>query len=126
MRSKAESALQRQCVQWFNYAKHGCILFAVPNGGSRHKIEAANLKREGVLAGVSDLILITPLATVFIELKAPTTYKVGKRGNMVIDKKGGDQSNHQKEFQESIGKMGLDYHLVDNFDDFIKIANKYT
>ena len=34
------------------------LLFAVPNGGSRHKIEAANMKRKGVcfpLFGVQDI-----------------------------------------------------------------------
>ena len=36
------------------------LLFAVPNGGSRHKIEAANMKRQGVKAGVA-LNPATPL-----------------------------------------------------------------
>ena len=31
------------------------LLFAVPNGGSRHKIEAANMKRQGVKRGVADV-----------------------------------------------------------------------
>jgi len=33
-------------------------LVAIPNGGMRHKRIAAQLKAEGVVAGVSDLILI--------------------------------------------------------------------
>ncbi|MGL5958284.1 MAG: VRR-NUC domain-containing protein, partial [Phocaeicola sp.] len=36
------------------------LLFAVPNGGSRNKIEAANLKRQGATAGVSDVICLIP------------------------------------------------------------------
>ena len=49
-------------------------LFAVPNGGSRDKREAARLKAEGVKAGVLDLHL--PIqddtgATLWIEMKAP-------------------------------------------------------
>lgn len=36
------------------------LLFAVPNGGSRHIREAANLKRQGVTSGVSDVILLIP------------------------------------------------------------------
>ena len=36
------------------------LLFAVPNGGSRHKIEAANMKRQGVKRGVADVILQIP------------------------------------------------------------------
>ena len=33
------------------------LLFHIPNGGSRHPREAANLKRQGVKAGVPDLFL---------------------------------------------------------------------
>lgn len=48
------------------------LLFHVPNGGSRNKIEAANLKKQGVKAGVPDLFL--PVARdgyfgLFIEMK---------------------------------------------------------
>jgi hypothetical protein len=48
------------------------LLFAIPNGGSRHPLEAKNLKRQGVKAGVPDMFL--PVARngfngLFIELK---------------------------------------------------------
>lgn len=48
-------------------------LFHIPNGGSRNKLEAANLKKQGVKAGVPDLCL--PVArggyhSLYIELKA--------------------------------------------------------
>ena len=48
------------------------LLFHVPNGGSRGKVEAARFKAEGVKAGVPDLFL--PVARgiwhgLFIELK---------------------------------------------------------
>lgn len=33
------------------------MLFHVPNGGSRNAVEAANLKRQGVKAGVPDIFL---------------------------------------------------------------------
>lgn len=50
------------------------LLFAIPNGGERNKIVAANLKAEGVKDGVPDLFL--PVARhgcngLFIELKRP-------------------------------------------------------
>ncbi len=35
-------------------------LFAVPNGGSRHMLEAINLKAQGVTPGVPDLFLSIP------------------------------------------------------------------
>lgn len=49
------------------------LLYHIPNGGSRNKIEAANLKRQGVKAGVPDLCL--PVAKgayhgLYIEMKA--------------------------------------------------------
>lgn len=49
------------------------LLYHIPNGGSRNRIEAANLKRQGVKAGVPDLCL--PVARgnyhgLYIELKA--------------------------------------------------------
>lgn len=51
----------------------GCeFMFHVPNGGSRNLIEAVNLKKQGVRAGVPDIFL--PVARgkyhgLFIELK---------------------------------------------------------
>jgi len=49
-------------------------LLAIPNGGHRNVMEAVRLKREGVKAGVSDLLL--PLQRqgyggLWLELKAP-------------------------------------------------------
>ena len=35
----------------------GLVHFAVPNGGRRGKVEAARLRRQGVQAGVPDLVL---------------------------------------------------------------------
>lgn len=59
--SRTEADEQKAVIQW-------CILmekrwpeleylYHVPNGGSRNRIEAANLKEEGVKAGVPDLEL---------------------------------------------------------------------
>jgi hypothetical protein len=49
------------------------LAFHVPNGGSRHKAEAVNLKRQGVRSGVPDIFI--PIARqgyhgMFIEMKA--------------------------------------------------------
>ena len=47
------------------------IVFAVPNGGARDAREGANLKVQGVLAGVPDLVILFPLGiTCMIEMKA--------------------------------------------------------
>lgn len=48
-------------------------VFHIPNGGSRNKMEAANLKRQGVKAGVPDLCFPVPQRGyhgMFIEMKA--------------------------------------------------------
>ena len=47
------------------------LVFAVPNGGSRDKREAARLKWQGVLAGVPDVLVILDGRTFGIEFKAP-------------------------------------------------------
>ncbi|WP_041793625.1 VRR-NUC domain-containing protein [Pararhodospirillum photometricum] len=45
---------------------------AVPNGGKRGVLEAARMRRAGVLAGVSDLLVFwAPGRVALIELKAP-------------------------------------------------------
>jgi hypothetical protein len=60
MRSEtvSELQLQSQCFQWAwnNYPDTRRCLFHVPNGSSRNKIEATQLKASGVVAGVHDLL----------------------------------------------------------------------
>lgn len=46
------------------------FVFAVPNGGHRNLVEAVNLKRQGVVAGIPDLILIHKGRAHGLELKA--------------------------------------------------------
>jgi hypothetical protein len=62
----------QQCNQWFHgtyampdsgkparkdLAQQLSLMFAIPNGGLRHKAEANKLKSEGVKAGVPDIML---------------------------------------------------------------------
>lgn len=57
-------------------------LFAVPNGGHRNKIVAAKLKREGVRAGISDIILLVPrrgFHGLCLELKRSSVRKATKK-----------------------------------------------
>ncbi len=55
-----EHRIQCACIRWFRqqYPDLKHCLFAVPNGGRRDSATGAKLKAEGVLAGVSDLILL--------------------------------------------------------------------
>lgn len=97
-----ESQLQSACVRWFRYQYPQCVIFAVPNGGSRNALEAKRLQQEGVLAGVSDLIILAPNQTLFIEMKH------GK----------GKQTNKQKEFQKKIESLGFKYCVCNSFETF--------
>ena len=48
------------------------MIFSIPNGGYRNKIEASNLKKTGVKSGVPDLMLAVPKNNyygLFIEMK---------------------------------------------------------
>ena len=106
MKSK-EAQLQSACVTWFRYQypKLSLLLVAVPNGGSRNKIEAANLKRQGVVSGVADLILFIPNNTysgLCIEMKY---------GN-------GKQSDNQSEWQKAVESQNYKYIICRSFDKF--------
>jgi len=60
-------------VQWAR--RMGFPIFAIPNGGQRHRVVAAKLKLEGVRAGVPDLFLPIPVGEyhgLFIEMKRQT------------------------------------------------------
>ena len=51
------------------------LLYAIPNGGHRHKAVAAKLKAEGVRKGVPDICLPVPRGRwhgLYIEMKTPT------------------------------------------------------
>ena len=71
--NKPEQALQRAILTllWRQYPAG--FVFHVPNGGKRGRIEAYNLKLNGVKAGVPDLCVIRPGGRVgWIEVKAGT------------------------------------------------------
>ena len=92
-----EAQEQKFLFQWAGISRKKYpeleLLFHVPNGGKREKREAASLKKEGVKAGVPDLIL--PVARgghfgLYIELK------VGRN----------KPSNLQIEWIENLKKQG--------------------
>ena len=102
-----ESQIQKDCVTWFRlqYPKLASLLFAVPNGGSRSKTEAAIMKGEGVTAGVADLLLMFPNSkhhALGIEMKTPT----------------GRQSDSQKRWQKQFESAGYKYVVCRCFEDF--------
>lgn len=97
-----EEDIQTACVQWFRLAYPHYLCFAAPNGGSRNFLEAVNLKRSGVLTGVSDLIIVADHAVLFVEMKTAK----------------GRQQPSQKKFQADVERLGFKYIICRSFPDF--------
>ena len=75
-RKRSEATEQEAVIEWCGWMERQHpelkLLYHIPNGGSRNKIEAANLKRQGVKAGVPDLCLPVPMNGfhgLYIEMK---------------------------------------------------------
>ena len=92
-----EAAEQEALFQWAAYLSAQypelSLMYHIPNGGSRNVAEAANLKRQGVKAGVPDICL--PVARhgfhgLYIEMKA---------GN-------NRPSEYQSQWLKSLGEQG--------------------
>ena len=114
MRNHIESQLQKSCVMWFRvqYPRLRPLLFAVPNGGARSAITGAILKSEGVLAGVTDLLLLVPNKNyhgLCIEMKTAK----------------GRQSTTQKQWERAVTLQGYKYIVCRSFTDFVKEINNY-
>ena len=113
--SDEEHRLQEVCVRWFNlkYPHLRGRLFAVPNGGRCDAVSGAELKAEGVVAGVSDLILLKSthrFGALLIEMKTPK----------------GRQSEHQRWWQSVIcDKDEYKYVVCRSLDDFIREVRCY-
>ncbi len=109
-----ESKLQQSCVKWFRlqYPKLSRLLFSVPNGSKRDKITASILNAEGVVSGVSDLILLIPqkgYSSLCIEMK------YGKN----------KQSDNQKKWQAEVESVGNKYVVCNSIESFILEINSY-
>lgn len=108
--SDEEHRAQEACVRWFS-ARHPELrgrLFAVPNGGRRDAVTGARLKAEGVIAGVSDFIL----------LKSNRRY-----GALLIEmkRKDGRQSASQKWWQRVVTEEDeYKYVVCRGLDDFMR------
>lgn len=87
-------------------------IFAIPNGGSRNKIEAANLKRQGVKAGVPDLML--PVA------------KQGYHGLFIEMKVGYNKpTDNQRKWAEKLTKNGYLVKTCWSADEAINVIRNY-
>lgn len=104
-----ESAFQQSAVRLLR--NNGFFVFAVPNARKTANVrQGAILKREGLLAGVSDLIIVIKNKVFFVELKTLT----GK----------GRQSESQKAFQKEIESRGHTYLLWDSWEKVERFINE--
>lgn len=97
-----ESNFQIQVVTFLR--NYGFLVFAVPNSssGKLTQRQGALLKKEGLLAGVSDLIIVLQKRVIFAELK-------NLQGT-------GRQSDKQKEFERAVKERGHEYVIWDSWE----------
>ena len=81
-------------------------------------------EKMGYVKGQPDLVVIPKSGLLFVEVKTPQLYKMGKRGKPIKDGQGGKQSPEQKEFQDSVEALGYKYYLCDNLEQFIEICEQ--
>lgn len=90
-------------------------LFAIPNGGHRHKRVAVKLKAEGVKAGVSDIFLPVPVE--WSDLYDPSA-KDQYHGLWIEMKYGKNKlSSIQKEFQRDMEAEGYKVAVCWKFEE---------
>ena len=114
MRPPSERQIQIECVSWFRmrYPEASRVFFAVPNGGARNPWTAKNLRDEGALSGVADLVLLVPkkgYASLCIEMKKP----------------GGRMSDTQKAFCEAAEGFKNKYVVCYSVEDFKTAVRAY-
>lgn len=105
-----ENDFQITVVRYLNSLN---VLFAhPPNGGSRHKIEAVNLKRQGVKKGLPDLLIFEP--------------KNGYNGLAIELKVGYNKpSKEQYIWLEELRVKGWVTHWTNSLDEAIDIIDNY-
>lgn len=109
-----EQDLQIRCVRWFRvtYPAFAFLMFHPKNEEAGGRERAVRAKKEGVQAGVADLMLIVPSQDyhgMCIEMKTKT----------------GRQRPQQKIFQRYCEAAGFRYAIIRMFDDFVSEVTRY-
>lgn len=108
-----EDIIQNEIILWFRqkYMYKGAepfgVIFHVPNGGKRSAFDGDLMKRQGALAGVTDLIVVSKTGATYIEVKTSK----------------GFLSAPQKMFKEMLeyAGQGDKWYLVRSLEEFKKI-----
>lgn len=115
-RKRSEATEQERLISWaqrqYNKYPELKLLYHVPNGGSRNTLEAANLKRQGVKAGVPDLCL--PVA------------RQGHHG-LYIEMKWGQNkvTKNQKQWLDDLQQQGYETTVCYGADEAIRVIKEY-
>lgn len=115
MNSLSESALQIQCIKWFDlqYPAFSNHLYHIRNGGSMKSArEGMKFKRMGVRKGIPDLFLSMPTHEYhgfYIELK----------------KRGGKPSAEQISNGYAYFDLGYKFSIIDSLEEFINEVSHY-
>lgn len=126
--AQKESQIQSNFVKSFRliYPKLSLLLFAVPNGSSRNKLEAFRLKREGVVRGVADMLFLFPNRNyhgLCLEFKKREEY-LGVNGKICTRR--GYQSAEQQEWQKAVEEQGYKYAVVYSVAEGLDIVRDYV
>ena len=112
-----EAQEQTALFQWAAYMARKWpelrLMHAIPNGGSRHPVEAARLKAQGVKAGIPDIFL--PVARggyhgLYIEMKR---------------KKGGRISVDQQQMIDALRDQGYRVEVCKGAEEASKTIKEY-
>lgn len=104
-----EDTIQAQIYKYYHnkycnrLAENPNVIFSVPNGGYRSKSQAMLMKATGLVAGVSDLIIVRNREVLFIEVKTEI----------------GVLSKHQEQFRDTVTALGFRYIVVRSLKEFI-------
>lgn len=113
-----EHQIQCQIAEWASLNSRKCpalkMFFAVPNGGARHIVVGAKLKKEGVKKGVFDI---------FIDY--PSQGYHGFRGETKTLKPKGYLTKEQKEWGKKWQELGYYTCVFRSLEEFIEEFNFY-
>lgn len=112
----SEDSEQAVIFEWAQYSLARfpalALMFHIPNGGKRSKVEAARFKAQGVKAGVPDIFLPAPRGKyhgLFIELKA----------------EGGRASREQEGYIKALTQQGYYCALCFGATNAINLITRY-